>query len=68
MIKDAHYWHNWEKKYLKNHPADLEQNLRLLQAMYERWRSVHPHPSKVELRDLDLKIKIARAIHVSKAA
>jgi hypothetical protein len=68
MIRDQKLWQEWEKEYLKKERVDFVQNLELLDAMYEEARALKLFSSRDPLEGLEIKIELARAVNVSKAA
>ncbi len=68
MIKDSQAWASWEKKHSQKNPPCVADNLRLLDAMFEEAKALGVFPLLDPLQDLDVKIYLAKAINVSKAA
>ena len=68
MIKDIQAWKNWEKEHLKSTPVNLDQNFLILEALLQEARALHIFPLSNPLQDLEIKISLAKAINVSKAA
>ncbi len=68
MIKDSQAWDNWEKNYRSSQGVDISANLRLLEMMLEQARAMHVFPLSNPLQDIEIKINLAKAINVSKAA
>lgn len=67
MIKDTKFWREWEDRYLRSQPPDVARNLRLVEAMYEEARILHAFSGFEPPERLAHKIRIARALNVSRA-
>ena len=68
MVKNQTMWREWETKYQKDNPLDIMSNLRIMDALYDQWRALMPQlPDINPIEDLEVKLKIARALSVSKA-
>ncbi len=64
MIKDTAMWEAWERQSFGNEPADLARNLALMDAMYEQARLLGAVPPADLLEGLEVKIRMARVVHV----
>ena len=65
MIKDIKKWQAWEKAYLRNQQPCFEENLKLLEAMYEEARLLKILPPKNPLQGINHKIAFAKRLNVS---
>jgi hypothetical protein len=63
MIKDVAFCEKWEAQTVLSQPADFQQNLRLVEAMYEHARLLGVFPPANRLEGLDDKIRLARRIN-----
>ena len=62
-------WINVERERLRGERPDLEENLRIIAALYDEAVALGALPVKDPLEGLDVAIRIARAVNsVSKAA
>jgi len=43
MIRDITYWNQWEEDLQRRTPVDIEQNFRLMDAMYQEARQLGIH-------------------------
>ena len=68
MIKDAIRLDQWEKQYLRKSPSDFFHDLRLFEAMYQEARALGVYPLKNPLEGVEVRIRLAEAINVSRAA
>jgi hypothetical protein len=64
MISDIAYWNHWEEEYQRQTPVNLEQNFRLMDAMYQQARELCLIPSSDPLEGLEAVILYAKAINV----
>ncbi|MGH9431825.1 MAG: hypothetical protein ACRD3T_09805 [Terriglobia bacterium] len=64
MIKDTVFWESWEAHAVLSQPADFQQNLRLLDAMYEHARRLGIFPGADPLAGLEAKLRLAEALNV----
>ena len=65
MIRNAEYFREWEKEFIASRPADLAENLRLYEAMYEEARRLGALSLKDPLEGIEHKIRLARMLNVS---
>lgn len=68
MLKYPKFWDEWEKNYQRREPTDFAHNLRMMEAMYAEARDLKIFQSADPLEGLETKIRIAKALNVSKAA
>ena len=63
MIKDVAFWEGWEARTVLSQPADFQQNLRLMEAMYDhaRWLGIFPQANPLE--GLENDISLAKALN-----
>ena len=64
MISDITYWNRWEEALQRKTPVDVEQNFRLMDAMYEEARQLGLIPPSDPLEGLEAAILYAKAINV----
>jgi hypothetical protein len=64
MISDTQYWNQWEDELRRNSPVNLEQNFRLMDAMYQQARESGLIPPSNPLEGLEAVILYAKAINV----
>jgi len=63
MISDIHYWNNWEEEFQRQTPVNVEQNFRLMDAMYLEARQLGLIPRSNPLEGLEAVILYAKAIN-----
>lgn len=64
MIRDIAYWNQWEDELHRQTPVDLEQNFRLMDAMYQETRQRGLERRTNPLEGLEPLILYAKAINV----
>jgi hypothetical protein len=64
MISDTAYWNNWEDELQRRTPVNVEQNFRLMDAMYQEARQLGLIPPSDPLEGLEAVILYAKAINV----
>jgi hypothetical protein len=64
MISDITYWNRWEEELQRQTPVDMEQNFRLMDAMYQEVRQLGLIPPSNPLEGLEAVILYAKAINV----
>jgi hypothetical protein len=64
MIRDITYWNQWEEDLQRRTPVDIEQNFRLMDAMYQEARQLGIHERLNPLDGLEAIILYAKAINV----
>jgi hypothetical protein len=64
MISDITYWNRWEEALQRKTPIDVEQNFRLMDAMYQEARQLGLIPPSDPLEGLEAVILYAKAINV----
>lgn len=67
MIKNADILNEWRRKHLRREPPDYARNLQLFEAMYDEALALNILPLRDPLEGLDIKIKMARDLNVSRA-
>ena len=65
MIRDAKQLREWENEFIASRPADLTENLRLYEAMYEEARRLGAFPLTDPLEGIEHKIRLAERLNVS---
>ena len=68
MIKNKAVWEKWERDYRRGEDTDINRNFRLLAAMYEEARALKKFPSENLMEGFEIKIKLAKALNVSKTS
>ena len=68
MIKDASFWRAWEAKGPLREPADFQQNLRLVESLYDLGRSLGVFPPANPLAGLETDFRLARILNVRGSA
>lgn len=63
MISDITYWNHWEEELLRQTPVNVEQNFRLMDAMYQEARQLGLIPLLDPFEGLEANIRYARAIN-----
>ena len=64
MITDINYWNHWEEELQRQTPGDVEQNFRLMDAMYQEAHQLGLIPRSNPLDGLEAVILYAKAINV----
>ena len=64
MISDITYWNHWEEELLRQTPVNVEQNFRLMDAMYQEAHQLGLIPRSNPLDGLETVILYAKAINV----
>jgi hypothetical protein len=64
MIRDINYWNHWEEELHRKTPVDVEQNFRLMDAMYQEARHQGLTTRLNPLDGLEAIILYAKAINV----
>ena len=64
MIRDIQYWNRWEEEFQRQEPVNVEQNFRVMDAMYEEARQLGVFPLSDPLEGLETDILYAKAINV----
>jgi hypothetical protein len=64
MISEINYWNHWEEELLRQTPVDVEQNFRLMDAMYQQAHQMGLIPRLNPLDGLEAIILYAKAINV----
>lgn len=64
MILDTDYWNQWEAELIRQTPVNVDQNFRLMDAMYQEARQLGVFPILNPLEELETKILYAKAINV----
>lgn len=64
MISDIAYWNHWEEEHQRRTPVNVEQNFRLMDAMYQEVRQLGLIPPSDPLEGLEAVILYAKAINV----
>ena len=64
MIRDLTYWNHWEEELQRQTPVDVEQNFRLMDAMYQEAHQLGLIPRSNPLEGLETVILYAKAINV----
>jgi len=67
MIKNKKAFEEWEKKWEKSQRVSLKKNLALVEEMAELARKLKALPPKNPLEDIEVDIKIAKAVNAIKA-
>ena len=65
MIKNVEAWRQWENEFRRNTPIDTQRNIQVFQWMLDHATANGKFPRKNMLDDLDEKINLAKALHVS---
>ena len=63
MIKNKKLWEKFEVEFAKSENLTIEQKLKLLEAMLEEAKSLGVWPPKDPLEDIEVDIKLARALN-----
>ncbi|MGH9405279.1 MAG: hypothetical protein ACRD3D_05505 [Terriglobia bacterium] len=63
MIKNVQAWQKWEDEFTGREPPDFQQNLKLLEAMYEYACRMGRFPRADPLEGLESRIRLARAFN-----
>ncbi len=63
MISDITYWNHWEEELLRRTPANVEQNFRLMDAMYQEAHQLGSIPRSNPLDGLEAVLLYAKAIN-----
>ena len=63
MIKDVEFWRRWEDEYRKSSPVDYENNIKIMEDMMAYASSLGIKPRLSPLEDIEVKIRIAKAIN-----
>lgn len=64
MITDISYWNRWEENFQRSTPVNVEENFRLMDAMYLEAHQLGLIPRLNPLEGLDSVILYAKAINV----
>jgi|HubBroStandDraft_1064217.scaffolds.fasta_scaffold131679_1 hypothetical protein len=64
MISDITYWNRWEEEFQRQTPVNVEQNFRIMDAMYQEARQLGLIPPLDPLEGLEAVILYAKAINV----
>lgn len=64
MIRDINYWNLWEEELRRQTPVDLEQNFRLMDAMYHEAQALGLMTRLNPLDGLEAITLYAKAINV----
>lgn len=64
MIRDIESWNRWEDEQRRLEPVNVEQNFRLMDAMYQEARQLGLFPPSDPLEGLETAILYAKAINV----
>ncbi|HEV2355812.1 MAG TPA: hypothetical protein VGR89_16300 [Puia sp.] len=64
MITDIAYWNRWEEELQRQTPVNVEQNFRVMDAMYQEARELGLIPLSNPLEGLEAVILYAKAINV----
>lgn len=68
MIRNATEFASWEKQYRQKERLDYPHNLRIYESLYLEARKLGVFPLKDPLEGLPLKIRLAKALNVSRAS
>ena len=63
VTRDWHLLYQFELDLVKRHGPDLDQNLRVMEAMYEEARNLGVFPLKDALDGLEVDLRIARVVN-----
>ena len=63
MIKDVELWRRWEDEYKKSMPVDFKANLKIMEDMMAHALALGIPPRRRILENIEIKIKIAKAIN-----
>ncbi|MFP3870624.1 MAG: hypothetical protein ACLFVT_07080 [Syntrophobacteria bacterium] len=63
MIRDQELWKRFEAKLSREKPASLEENLRIVEALYQEARGLGVFPSSDPLEGIEVDIKVARVVN-----
>jgi hypothetical protein len=63
MVKNAKKLQAFEAYRIRAEKVDVEQNLRILDALYEEAVRLGAMPPKDPLEGIEIKIRIAKAVH-----
>jgi hypothetical protein len=63
MIKDLKTWREWETKWQKSKPVDIEENFRVFEELMRIARDLGKWPPQNPLEGIEVDIKIARIIN-----
>jgi len=63
MIKDLKKWQEWEARWQKQTPVDIDKNFEIVEEMIQHARLFGKWPPKDPLEGIETDIKIARIIN-----
>ncbi len=65
MIRNRELWEAWEKEYIRSRPPNYEENLRIVEWLYEEARILGVWQRLDPMEGIEVKIRLARVINVS---
>lgn len=68
MVRNEKLLRRWEAEWLKSQPSNYLENLRIFEALYQEAVALGVLPLKDPLEGFELKIQLAKNLHVSRAA
>ena len=68
MVRNEKQLRKWEMEWLKSQPSNYLENLHVFEALYQEAMALGALPLKNPLEGLELKIQLARTLHVSRPA
>lgn len=68
MIRDSKQLKEWENEYRRRERADWSRHLCLYEALYAEARTLGLFPLKDPLEGLEVKIRLAKVLNVSRTA
>lgn len=63
MIQDVRQWREFENAWIASHKPDFEENIRLVDGMYELARSMGKFTAADALEGLEKNIRLASILH-----
>ena len=63
MVKDSKSLREFEKNQISSKPVNVEENFRIVEALYAEARDLRVFPLKDPLDGIEIKIKMARTMN-----